>query len=202
MIKYNYMGLREKLIELRKRLGLTRTEFAARIGVSAAYIHILESGKQEITLRVLDSISRSFEIPLSYFFEDINLEEETKIELKRLKVNYIINENKELIKGEYGEIHLPKKQVLNKNFVIKYFGEDIPSIELNQGNFLIVSKEEELLNQDRLIVQIGKNVKFCTLCIKRGNYILLPHEESDFSFILNENKMNILKINKVVSVED
>lgn len=196
------MGIRERLIELRKRLGLTRTEFAAKIGVSAAYIHILESGKQEITLRVLESISRSFEIPLTYFFEDINLEEETKIELKRLKVNYMINENKELIKGEFGEIHLPKKQVLNRSFIIKYLGENISSMDLEKGDFLIVSKEEELFNQDKLIVQIGKNVKFCTLCIKRGNYILLPQEESDFSFILDENKMNILKINKIVSIKD
>lgn len=196
------MGIKERLIELRKRLGLTRTEFAARIGVSAAYIHILESGKQDITLRVLESISRSFEIPLTYFFEDINLAEETKIELKKLKVNYMINENKELIKGEFGEIHLPKKQFLSKNFVIKYIGEDIPSMDINKGNFLIVSKEEELFNQDRLIIQIGKNVKFCTLCIKRGNYILLPQEENDFSIILDENKMKVLKINKVISVED
>lgn len=196
------MRIRERLIELRKRLGLTRTEFAAKIGVSAAYIHILESGKQEITLRVLESISRSFEIPLTYFFEDINLEEETKIELKRLKVNYMINENKELIKGEFGEIHLPKKHVLNRSFIIKYLGENISSMDLEKGDFLIVSKEEELFNQDKLIVQIGKNVKFCTLCIKRGNYILLPQEESDFSFILDENKMNILKINKIVSIKD
>ncbi|MCX8095504.1 MAG: helix-turn-helix domain-containing protein [Caldisericia bacterium] len=196
------MNLRERLIELRKRLGLTRTEFAAKIGVSAAYIHILESGKQEITLRVLESISKSFEIPITYFFENINLNDENKIELKKYKINYLINQNKELIKGEFGEIYLPKRQFNNKYFIIKYLGENIPQFELNKGNFIVVSKEDELYNQDKLIVQIGKNVKFCILCIKRGNYILLPENESDFSFILDENKMNILKINKIVSVEE
>jgi len=32
------MTLRDKIIELREKLGISRTEFAAKIGVSAAYI--------------------------------------------------------------------------------------------------------------------------------------------------------------------
>ncbi len=196
------MGIKERLIELRKKLGLTRTEFAARIGVSAAYIHILESGKQEITLRVLESISRSFDIPITYFFEDINLSEETKIELKKLKVNYLIDKNFEIKYGDYFDIYIPKKYVSKGDFIIKYEGENIPSYELKEGDFIMVSTERELYNQDKLIIKLGNYVKFCTLYIKRGNYILLPQNESEFSFILDERKMDILKIKKIIGVED
>ncbi|MBC7194643.1 MAG: helix-turn-helix domain-containing protein [Caldisericia bacterium] len=196
------MGIKERLIELRKKLGLTRTEFAARIGVSAAYIHILESGKQDITLRVLESISRSFDIPITYFFEDINLSEETKIELKKIKVKYLIDKNFEIKYGDYGDIYLPKRAFSERDFIIKYEGENIPSYELKKGDFILVSDERELYNQDKLIVKLGNYVKFCTLCIKRGNYILLPQDENEFSFILDERKMDILKIKKIIVVED
>lgn len=196
------MGLRERLIELRKRLGLSKADFAARIGVSTAYIHILESGKQEITLRVLESISRSFEIPISYFFEDMNLEEDIKINFKKIKVNYLIDENKEFFEGDFGEIYVPKKLISNKDFIIKYNSNNLPLMNINKGDYIISSHENELYNQDRLIVKIGKKAKFCTLYIKRGNYILSPCEENEFSFILDENKMDILKIKKVITVEE
>jgi transcriptional regulator with XRE-family HTH domain len=196
------MDLKERLIELRKKLGLTRTEFAARIGVSAAYIHILESGKQDITLRVLESISRSFDIPITYFFEDINLIEDTKLNLKKLKVNYLINKNNELKYGDFGELHLPKKIISEKDFVIKYEGKSIDFYEIKNSNFILVTIDKELYNQDRLIIKLGNYVKFCTLCIKRGNYILLPVEENDFSFILDEKKMDVFKIKKVIDLEN
>ena len=196
------MGLRERLIELRKRLGLSKADFAARIGVSAAYIHILESGKQEITLRVLESISRSFEIPLSYFFEDLSFEEDIKLELKKAKVNYLINEKKEILEGDFGEIYVPKKLISNRDLLVKYNSLDIPLMNIKMGDYLICSYENELNNQDRLVVKIRNKVKLCILNVKRGNYILSPCEENDFSFILDENKMDILKIKKILTIEE
>ncbi|HQP00141.1 MAG TPA: helix-turn-helix transcriptional regulator, partial [Caldisericia bacterium] len=95
------MTLRDKIIELREKLGISRTEFAAKIGVSAAYIHILESGKQDVTLRVLESISKSFNIPLSYFFEDFEIEESNVIILSKIPIKAKIDE-----KMKYNEINL------------------------------------------------------------------------------------------------
>lgn len=192
------MTLRDRLIELRKKLGITRTEFAAKIGVSAAYIHILESGKQDITLRVLESIAKSFDIPMSYFFEDFEIEKSNLINLLKVSIKAKIDEKYKYIKIDLGEIYLEEKYVKKEIFAVKYEGFDIENFEIKKDDLLLVTKFGNLKSGDKLIVIINNDVKFCTLSINRGNILLVPSNIDDLCFVYDDKKMSVLKINKVI----
>jgi transcriptional regulator with XRE-family HTH domain len=192
------MTLRDRLIELRKKLGITRTEFAAKIGVSAAYIHILESGKQDITLRVLESIAKSFDIPMSYFFEDFEIEESNLINLLKVPVKAKIDENYKYIKVDLGEIYLEEKYVKQEIFAVKYEGFEVKNFEIKKDDLLLVTKFDNLKSGDKLIVIINNNVKFCTLSINRGNILLVPSDINDLCYVYDDKKMSVLKISKII----
>lgn len=196
------MTLRERLIHLRKKLGITRTEFAARIGVSTAYIHILESGKQEITLRVLESIVKSFDIPMSYFFEDFEIEETNSINLLRVPISAKIDENLKYIKIFLGEIYLEEKYIKKDISLIKYESSDLENFEIKRNDILLITKFDNLKSGDKLIVMINNYVKFCTLSVSRGNFLLLPSNVNDLCFIYDDKKMEVFKINKIIRIKN
>lgn len=64
------VGKRLKMI--RKRLGLTQKEFASRVPgrIDQTYVGKLEGGHQYPSLKLLERIGRTFNVPLGYFFED------------------------------------------------------------------------------------------------------------------------------------
>lgn len=192
------MTLRDKIIELREKLGISRTEFAAKIGVSAAYIHILESGKQDVTLRVLESISKSFNIPLSYFFEDFEIEESNLIILSKIPIKAKIDEKMKYNEINLGEMFLEEKYVKKEAFVIQYKGLDIDNFEVKKDDLLLVTKFDNLKSGDKLITIINNFVKFCTLSINRGNILLIPSDSNELCYVYDDKKMQVLKINKII----
>ncbi len=59
------MSLRRNLSRLRAQQGLTQEQLAAKLGVSGAYISLLESGKKaNPSLGLLHKVARVFNIPL------------------------------------------------------------------------------------------------------------------------------------------
>lgn len=192
------MTLRDKIIELREKLGISRTEFAAKIGVSAAYIHILESGKQDVTLRVLESISKSFNIPLSYFFEDFEIEESNLIILSKIPIKAKIDEQLKYTEINLGEIFLEEKYVKKEAFTVQYKGLDIDNFEVKKDDLLLVTKFDNLKSGDKLITIINNFVKFCTLSINRGNILLIPSDSNELCYVYDDKKMQVLKINKII----
>lgn len=66
------MSIGDRLRSLRKKLGLTQKEFASRIKgkVDYTYIGKIERGRQYPSIKMLERISQSFDVPLSYFFEE------------------------------------------------------------------------------------------------------------------------------------
>lgn len=194
------MTLRERLVNLRKKLGITRTEFAARIGVSAAYIHILENGKQEVTLRVLESISKSFNIPITYFFEDLDISDEQTIFIKKFPIKYIIDEKFKFLTGDFGEIFLENKYK-EDFFLAKYKGDNIVDFNINKGDILLLTKFENSKTGDKILIIINNFVKFSTLSLNRGNIILIPSNKNDFCFLYEENKMKAFKIYKIIRIQ-
>lgn len=192
------MTLRDKIIELREKLGISRTEFAAKIGVSAAYIHILESGKQDVTLRVLESISKSFNIPLSYFFEDFEIEESNLIILSKIPIKAKIDEQLKYTEINLGEIFLEEKYIKKETFAVQYKGLDIDNFEVKKDDLLLVTKFDNLKSGDKLITIINNFVKFCTLSINRGNILLIPSDSNELCYVYDDKKMQVLKINKII----
>jgi len=62
----------ERLLKLRKNLGLTQKKFAQKVPgkVDYTYIGKIERGEQYPSLKMLEKIARAFSVPLGYFFED------------------------------------------------------------------------------------------------------------------------------------
>ena len=190
--------IRERIIELRKELGFTRTEFAARVGVSASYIHIIETGRQEPTLRVLESIARAFDIPIIYFFEDIDISEKPVEKLVSIPVKGKISEGKSIQWEDSGTITVPQKWAEKNMFFLKYEGSGIKTFDLKNGDFILVSSEDVLRNKDRVIVLFDDTSNFATLSFERGNWLLRPALEGDYTYILESKKFKILKINRII----
>lgn len=64
------LHIANKILLLRKALKLTQEEFAERIGLSTRAVTRAESGKNRPTPETLEKISKSFEIPYGYFFDN------------------------------------------------------------------------------------------------------------------------------------
>lgn len=62
----------ERLLKLRKNLGLTQKKFAQKVPgkVDYTYIGKIERGEQYPSLKMLEKIAKTFSVPLGYFFED------------------------------------------------------------------------------------------------------------------------------------
>jgi len=83
------MSIGKRLRILRKKLGLTQKEFARKVPgkVDYTYIGKIEREEQYPSLKMLEKIGKSFNIPLSYFFEDESVLKSLNLfpaEIKRL----------------------------------------------------------------------------------------------------------------------
>jgi transcriptional regulator with XRE-family HTH domain len=64
-----------KIREVRKKNGLTLNELAELTGLSQGFLSQVERSKSSITLQSLSKISDALEVSRSYFFEDVEDEE-------------------------------------------------------------------------------------------------------------------------------
>jgi len=53
-------NLAKRIREIRKALGLTEVEFAERLGISAGMVSLIESGKRQPTLALLEKMKGIF----------------------------------------------------------------------------------------------------------------------------------------------
>jgi len=59
------MGLRQNLSRLRMQQGFTQEQLAAKLGVSGAYISMLEAGKKtNPSLGLVRKLARIFKVPI------------------------------------------------------------------------------------------------------------------------------------------
>ncbi len=83
------MSIGERLKALRKNLGLTQKEFARKVQgkVDYTYIGKVEREEQYPSLKMLERIGKSFNVPLSYFFQDESISKSLNLlpyEIKKL----------------------------------------------------------------------------------------------------------------------
>lgn len=64
------MNIGQRLKKLRKSWDLTQTEFARRIPGNYTHIGKIERGQQYPSIKFLEKVTRTYSVPLSYFFED------------------------------------------------------------------------------------------------------------------------------------
>ena len=83
----------ERVLWLRKNLGLTQKKFAQKVPgkVDYTYIGKIERGEQYPSLKMLEKIGRAFSVPLGYFFKD-----ETILH----SLNLLPNEIKDLLRDK------------------------------------------------------------------------------------------------------
>jgi repressor LexA len=67
-----YKEIGERIRRIRKEKNFTQEELAWEIGLSPNYIGLIERGKKRPSIETLRKISEVLEIPISYFFENIN----------------------------------------------------------------------------------------------------------------------------------
>ncbi|MBM7622997.1 helix-turn-helix domain-containing protein [Sporohalobacter salinus] len=92
------MEANDRIRNLREKENLTRKELAKLIGYSEDYIYKIETGKREVSKAFLDTISRAFNIPRSYFFKDDELKYNQKTD--NLDFEELIMENNINFYGE------------------------------------------------------------------------------------------------------
>lgn len=80
------MTAADKLKEIRRQHGYSQKQTAERIGVSAGAVCRWEKGERDISEWVIKAYSRVFQVPESYFTEQLQ-EETPKIEFTKMKVN-------------------------------------------------------------------------------------------------------------------
>lgn len=66
----------EKLKELRLQRNKTQQQLADDLGISDTYIRVIEKGQKIPSLKVLETLSKYFNVPVSYFTDD----EEDRVE--------------------------------------------------------------------------------------------------------------------------
>ncbi|MCM8785047.1 MAG: helix-turn-helix domain-containing protein [Candidatus Omnitrophica bacterium] len=93
----NYIFSKElgkKIKEIRKTKKYTQSELAWAIGVSPNFIGLIERGKKMPSLKTLFKISKTLEIPISYFFEEFKYQlHEEDILIK--KISSLLKETSE-----------------------------------------------------------------------------------------------------------
>lgn len=90
------MSVGEKVRGLRKALSLTQKEFAAKVPTRGggiydwSYIGKIERGDQWPSIKYLKNIGEAHGKPLSYFFEDRELEDRGKQEIRTARVQGLV----------------------------------------------------------------------------------------------------------------
>jgi transcriptional regulator with XRE-family HTH domain len=61
----------ERIKTLRLAKGATQIALAEKVGIEQSYLSLLENGKQEPCLRVIEMLATGLETPLSKLFKDL-----------------------------------------------------------------------------------------------------------------------------------
>ena len=66
-------AVRRRIRQRRKALGLSQTELAERVGVKFQQVQKYETGVNRVAASRLWKISETLKVPITYFFEDLEL---------------------------------------------------------------------------------------------------------------------------------
>lgn len=100
----DYVDLGQRIMQLRKKQGLTQKELSERAGVSLSFMGLIERGERKASLETIVSIANELGVGLNYLFAASlkNVSSEMKPELtlsQRQKLNTLLDEMKMSLDG-------------------------------------------------------------------------------------------------------
>lgn len=104
------LGLTEQIVAAMKELGVNRTELAARMGVSKAFVTKLLRGNTNVTLKTMASLARSLGC-------NVNIEVCPKDVELAIKLYKTSPKRKDLSPGRFTEVYKTSKQEPDDEFL-------------------------------------------------------------------------------------
>lgn len=131
------MSLGNRLVELRKELGLTQTELSRKLGISRGSLSMYEIDKREPDNNTLNNIANFFNVSTDYLLGRSNIRNS----------NSLKNEN------STAEAKVDSEQEQFADDLIQIL---IDSGEIKEGEILTEEKRERLLNLIRKAIEISR----------------------------------------------
>lgn len=109
----------KRLRQRRCLLGMTQQQLASSVGIKFQQVQKYESGANRISASRLWALSRSLDVPVTYFFEGLNGEIEREVNGfpdERVTVKPSVFEDKEtidLVRAYYGMSDGPRRRFLD-----------------------------------------------------------------------------------------
>ena len=88
----------DKIRKLRIEKNLTQETFAEELGISVSYVGLIERGKRQPSINILESIAQTLDVPLSVLLCNVSEESQVSCIWKQKTENLSVTEKETLIK--------------------------------------------------------------------------------------------------------
>lgn len=204
------MKIGDKIRMLRKRKGLTQTELGEKLGVKTNAVSKWECGRvEDIPMSKVKAMSVLFDVPPSFLIDDEQLPSNaTPLDVQsfhRIPILGRIAAGLPL----YAEQNIEGYTLTDLNGGAEYFalrvkGDSMNAARIQEGDVLIVRRQEEVENGEVAIVMVGDDDATVKRFYSTGNTVTLmpqstnPQHQAQM-YDLRKTKIKVL--GKVVKVE-
>lgn len=204
------MKIGDKIRMLRKRRGLTQTELGEKLGVKTNAVSKWECGRvEDIPMSKVKAMSVLFDVPPSFLIDDEQLPSNaTPLDVQsfhRIPILGRIAAGLPL----YAEQNIEGYTLTDLNGGAEYFalrvkGDSMNAARIQEGDVLIVRRQEEVENGEVAIVMVGDDDATVKRFYSTGNTVTLmpqstnPKHQAQM-YDLRKTKIKVL--GKVVKVE-
>ena len=204
------MKIGDKIRMLRKRKGLTQTELGEKLGVKTNAVSKWECGRvEDIPMSKVKAMSVLFDVPPSFLIDDEQLPSNaTPLDVQsfhRIPILGRIAAGLPL----YAEQNIEGYTLTDLNGGAEYFalrvkGDSMNAARIQEGDVLIVRRQEEVENGEVAIVMVGDDDATVKRFYSTGNTVTLmpqstnPKHQAQM-YDLRKTKIKVL--GKVVKVE-
>lgn len=182
------MRVGELIKDLRKKHRLTQAELAKKLDVAPTAVSAWEGHKNRPLIDKIILLSEIFEMPVINFFDDMFTEAESISELVNLPiVGKISCGNGELAFEEIDGYELTPRSWLNggEYFYLRAKGDSMVNARINEGDLLLIRKQEEVEDGEIAAVMIGEDAVLKRV-YRQGNSLILQSENPKYAPIICE----------------
>jgi repressor LexA len=174
--------------ELRKKHKLTQVELANKLNVAPTSISAWEGNKNRPLIDKIVLLSEIFEVPVANFFEEMFAEAEAVSELIDLPiVGKIACGNGQLAYEEIEGYEPTPRSWLNggEYFYLRAKGDSMVNARINEGDLLLIRKQEEVEEGEIAAVMIGDDAVLKRV-YRQGSSLILQSENPKYPPIICE----------------